>query len=360
MAATFVLPPRYKPITGTLVRGGYGAVQAVEDLYLGRKVLFKEMFDPANNAQLLTEIQALSKARSRHVVELYDVLRDRDGQVAGIVMEYLTGRDFSGFSSEARTDCTGFLKLVYQLASALTDLHSAGVIHRDIKLDNFKESASRLLKLFDFGISVVGPTYRTKENRGTLIYAAPELFIPGAIITREMDMYALGICAWMLFSKTLPQELKDVPPQNKGLAPSIDTASPNELPAEIVHAINNCLSVDSAARPSALAVRDTIGKYLVRGKHKGLFVHGVETIFELSHANPHVRLKIGDLGMISVNYDGLRFVIAEVSGNVYINNQRAAVTMELPEACVLTYGDPALGSGRAWPTFSSSHPEVIS
>lgn len=360
MAAIFVLPSRYRPVTGTLLRGGYGAVQAVKDLFLGRVVLFKEMFDTANNAQLLTEIQALSKARSRHVVELYDVLRDSHGQVAGIVMEYLTGRHFSGFSSEVRTDCTGFLKLVFQLASALTDLHSAGVIHRDIKLDNFKESASGLLKVFDFGISVVGPTYRTKENRGTLIYAAPDLFVPGAIITREMDMYALGICAWMLFSKTLPQELKDVPPQSKGIAPSIDTISPNELPAEIVNAINKCLSVDPAARPSALAMRDTIGKYLVRGKHKGLFVHGVEPICELSHANPNVRLKIGDLGMINVSYDGLRFVIGEVSGNVYINNQPAAVAMELPEACVLTYGDLAQGPNRAWPTFSSSHPEVIS
>ena len=153
---SFMLPPRYQPVTRSVIPGGFGSVQKVRDTFLDREVLFKSMQDKANNAQLVNEIQALSKARSRHVVEVYDVIRDEQDDVVGIIIELLTGRDFSQFYTEDKSNSHNYLRALYQIATALRDLHSADVVHRDLKLDNLRESASGILKLFDFGISVAG------------------------------------------------------------------------------------------------------------------------------------------------------------------------------------------------------------
>jgi serine/threonine-protein kinase len=270
----------------------------------------------------------------------------------------LTGRDYSQFYAEDKSNSHEYLRVLYQIATALNDLHSASVIHRDLKLDNLRSSASGILKLFDFGISVAGDNYRTKNNRGTLIYAAPELFITGAEITPEMDIYAFGICAWALATNTWPPVLRECPPQATGRAPSIASVFPG-LPGEVLQLIDACLHTDPNFRPQANTLRQELARQLVRGKHRGIFAQGDATIYELSSNKQHVRITIGNLGTLKVNYDGLVFRIAEVTGDIYVNNEVAAVNMELHESCVLTFGSSASGSSRSFVPFSSSHPEVV-
>lgn len=352
------LPPRYQPVTQSVIPGGFGSVQRVRDTFLDRVVLFKSMQDKAHNDQLVNEVRALSKARSRHVVEIYDVIRDTDASVTGIIIELLEGRDFKDFHTTAAKDVDGYVRVLYQISVALCDLHRAGIVHRDLKLENFKESTAGILKLFDFGISVDDEDYRTVNNRGTLVYAAPELFVKGTAITPAMDIYALGACAWALAANTWPPVLTEKPPQLTGRAPSIGSVLPG-LPANIVTAIDACLAPDPALRPIAEDISSLLARYLVRGTHRGVFVQGSAALYELSSAQPFVRIKIGSLGEIEVRYDGLTFRIERVTGAVFVNNRTASVNTELHEACVLTFGDPSLGSARQWVSFSSSHPEVI-
>lgn len=356
---TLTLPSRYRPITQSLIHGGFGHVQKVHDTFLDRDVLFKSMQDSSNNHQLLNEIKAFSKARSRHVVDIYDVIQDSHGNVVGIIIELLTGKDYSQFHSQSKSSSLDYIRILFQIASALRDLHLAGVIHRDLKLDNFRDSGAGILKLFDFGISVVGPNYRTKENRGTLVYAAPELFVQGVEITQEMDIYAFGICAWMLATAALPKVLHERPPQNTAPVTSIGTVSSNWLPKEVVELIDSCLSVKPAARPTAEQLFQELSRQLVRGRHRGLFVQNSTSLYELSQTQPHVRIAIGTLGELKVNYDGLVFRVTDVTGHVYVNNETAVVNMLLHESCLITFGDPILGSHRSWVTFFSSNPEVV-
>ncbi len=166
--------------------GALVAFENIDDTYLDRIVMFKSMHDQANNNQLFNEIIALSAVRSRHVVEIYDVIKDKNGTVTGIIIELLTGRDYSNFHLEAQQNLMGYIRTLYQIATALSDLHKAGIVHRDLKLENFKDSSSNVLKLFDFGISSHDVNYITKVNKGTLIYAAPELFAQNAKITPKM------------------------------------------------------------------------------------------------------------------------------------------------------------------------------
>lgn len=352
------LPARYKQVTKSVLAGGFGSVVALEDTFLRRVVLLKTMQDSSHNVQLQNEINGLCRARSRHVVEIYDVLKDDKGQILGVVIERLRGRDFSDFHKEAAGDPSGYLKVLYQIATALKDLHAAGIIHRDLKLENFKASSAGIVKLFDFGISSPDGGYQTQENKGTIYYAGPELYIAGATITPELDIYAFGVCAWKLAQEKLPSVLKEQPPQQTGKCPSISTALAGVHP-EVVAAIDLCLDPDPKARPKAEKLSELLAQHLVRNRHRGLFVQGRTQVVELSSAQPAVSLKIGTLGELKVGYDGLLFKVTGVSGSVRINNSPVNVGDTLHDACLLSFGDKSLGSGQAWVTFFSSHPEVV-
>ncbi len=359
------LPSRYKTLTKSVLAGGFGAVIPLEDTFLRRVVLLKVILDAANNAQLQNELKGLCKARSRHVVEVYDVIANEKGEITGIVIERLRGRDFSAFHKEAASNPKAYLKILYQLACALRDLHAVGIIHRDLKLDNFKESAAGVVKLFDFGISSPDGGYTTKQNKGTLTYAAPELYVPGATITAEMDIYALGVCAWALSSPKFPAQLLEKPPQTSGRVQSISTVMPTAdkhadgLHKDVVDLVDACLDPQPKNRPSADQISSVLAKHLSRNKHRGLFVQGTQKVFELSAKHPLVTLEIGTLGKLKVTYDGLRFSIAEVAGSVSMNNVPVEPGHVLHEACVIGFGDASLGSSRQWVTFFSSHPEVV-
>ena len=358
------LPPRYKALTKSVLAGGFGAVTPLEDTFLKRVVLLKMMQNAEHSVQLHNELKGLCKARSRHVVDIYDLIVDDQGRLEGVVIERLRGRDFSDFYKEAAGNPQLYLKILYQLACALRDIHAVGIVHRDLKLDNFKESAAGVVKLFDFGLSSEGE-YETRQNKGTLTYAAPELYVPNAAITPEMDVYALGVCAWALAHPKFPGELLERPPQTSGRAPSISTVMPtadkhpNGLHDEVIHILDACLDPLPDNRPSAAWISEVLARHLSRNKHRGLFVQGMTKVFELSEKHPKVTIGIGALGRLKVVYDGLQFLITEVEGAVSINNEQALAGHVLHEACVLGFGGVALGSGRQWVAFFSSHPEVV-
>lgn len=359
------LPQRYKAVTKNALSGGFGTVIPLEDTFLRRVVLLKVMQDSANDEQLQNEVKGLCKARSRHVVEVYDVLKNDRGEITGVIIERLRGRDYLEFFKEAPGNPQLFLKILYQLACALRDLHAVGIVHRDLKLDNFKESAAGIVKLFDFGISSPDGGYQTKQNKGTLTYAAPELYIAGATITPEMDIYAFGVCAWALAHPKFPPVLFERPPQKSGRSPSISSVLPTAdkredgLHNEVIEIIDACLDPVPTNRPSAKTISKILAQHLIRNKHRGLFVQGMTEVYELSAQRDFVSIKIGTLGRVSVKYDGLRFLITDIEGSVSINNVPAMVGTTLHDACVLGFGEAALGSGRQWVTFFSSHPEVV-
>lgn len=359
------LPPRYKQLTKSVLSGGFGTVIPLKDMFLQRVVLLKMMQDAENNTQLQSELKGLCKARSRHVVEVYDVIMNEKGEIDGVVIERLRGRGFSTFHKEAASNPHGYLKILYQLACALRDLHAVGIIHRDLKLDNFKESVAGVVKLFDFGISSPDGGYKTKQHKGTLVYAAPELYEADATITPEMDIYALGVCAWALAYPKFPLQLLEKPPQTSGRAPSISTVIPTAskqadgLHTEAIDIIDACLDPQPKNRPSAKQVSSKLAMHLNRNKHRGLFVQGTNTVFELSSEKPSVTVTIGTLGRLRVTYDGIRFTIAMVEGSVRINNVPAVPGHVLHEACAIGFGDESLGAARQWVSFFSSHPEVV-
>ncbi|WP_448724431.1 serine/threonine-protein kinase [Pseudomonas farris] len=349
-----IVPNRYST-AGSSVAGGMGEVHACTDQHLNRKVVFKVLKSGEEDRRLLDEQKALLQLRSKHVVQLYDVVEVVDGGVSkqALVLEYIDGNTLAFHSYDVGVE---LLELLWQISCGLTAIHEAGIIHRDIKPNNIIRNAGGVAKILDFGLSRnSGVNAHTVSAIGTPFFMAPELWSRDAVsFDQAVDVYAFAITALVLLKeKGLPQEICKYPP-----VPLIPGSLVNCLQGfspEIINLIEGCLSWDSNARPTMQYVEGILRKHLLFNKHRALLVVN-ETIHELHAGAAVANIIINPTVAISVRYDGMVFVVSSLMGPILINNIPAAVGMELPACCVITI---VLGSSRKFVTFDVSNPEVM-
>jgi serine/threonine protein kinase len=103
-------------------------------------------------------------------------------------------------------------KISEQLACALYYLHSYGIMHRDIKLENIMmtdNSEESVPKLVDFGLSkIIGPQETAVDPFGTVGYAAPEI-LRKQPYSKSVDIWSLGVIVYILISGKQPFTGKD-------------------------------------------------------------------------------------------------------------------------------------------------------
>lgn len=186
---------------------GYGAAGAVwkakrltDGTWVAVKLLRTALAqDPRATDRLRREAQALGLSWHPHVVEVLDEGVLPSG-VAFLVTELLLGETLA-----QRVQRLGPLHAAevarwgVQAADALVAVHSAGVIHRDVKPGNLfihtSATSGEVLKLIDFGVAAVSwaETRLTRSGArvGTAGYAAPEQEM-GEEVDARADLFALG------------------------------------------------------------------------------------------------------------------------------------------------------------------------
>jgi serine/threonine-protein kinase len=340
---------------GEALVGGMAQVLVCNDVVLERRVAIKVMPGSANRRRVRDEIAALLKMRSKHVVQVYDILSLSHDDLA-IVQEYISGLDF--FDDATKPENTNdYLRLIWQIAAGLADIHEAGIIHRDIKPNNMKIDSEGVVKIFDFGLARdEGGNACTIGFVGTRGFAAPELYAHDAKFTTAVDTYAFGATALFMGLRDLPDELKFQPP--KALAGSHFSAFSFTLGSDVVDILKACLELDPNNRPSMKKVRDVLALHLLEGRHKALVVFNSKPSY-LSAANRSVTLTLPTLGEVEIYYDGFDFVVRSVAGDVFVNNKRVVIGTKLPGACVVALGATEHGSRRRYITFDLSHPEIV-
>ncbi|MFA0497446.1 serine/threonine-protein kinase, partial [Vibrio sp. 10N.222.46.A1] len=320
------------------------------DIFLDREVAIKTIpISKKNNT--IEEVNLLKSIASKHVVGLYDVIQTQTN--IEIYQEYLDGEDLASKVGQ----CHGpeFLSLAYQLASGLRDIHSSGICHRDIKLDNAKFDKQGVLKIFDFGVSRIGDPHQTVNGHGTLEYLAPEAFglytQDSVVLSFAVDIYALGVTLHKL-------AFSGICKFNKTLNPQPESPRFAELGfcSKLTSLLNKCVSENKTERPSANSLVAELQRELLRNKHTGLFV-APKGSHNIDQAHPKTRIKISDDLSIIINYNGYDFYVTKVEGHVYINNEIVDVGKVLYGACVLTFVRDA--NNRFFVSFSSSHPEIV-
>jgi len=98
-------------------------------------------------------------------------------------------------------------ELSFQLAKGIEYLHSYGIVHRDMKLENVMmtdTSDASVPKLVDFGLAkMIGPGVKAEEPFGTLGYVAPEI-LEKKPYSFQCDLWSLGCIIYALLTSSLP------------------------------------------------------------------------------------------------------------------------------------------------------------
>ncbi|HSE36682.1 MAG TPA: serine/threonine-protein kinase [Blastocatellia bacterium] len=138
--------------------GGMGEVFLAEDTTLHRKVAIKFLSaeaaaDERAKKRLTREAHAAAILDHTNICSIYEV-----GDEAGrsfIAMQYVEGETLATRIRNKPLDLSECLEIAAQVADALTEAHSQGIIHRDIKPQNIMLTASHQAKVMDFGLADV-------------------------------------------------------------------------------------------------------------------------------------------------------------------------------------------------------------
>ncbi|CAK4372014.1 unnamed protein product [Aphanomyces euteiches] len=99
--------------------------------------------------------------------------------------------------------------MVYQFALGLLSLHSAGIIHRDIKGANVLVREDGTVAIADFGLSRSTESLLTQYSNvgrfvGTLNWMSPEQRFSPRKVTVQSDVWSFGMTVWQLVARDIP------------------------------------------------------------------------------------------------------------------------------------------------------------
>ena len=183
-------------------RGGFGEVYyATSDG--GKEVALKLV-----QRNLDVELRGVSQClnlKHPNLVQLYDVKQTEPGD-CWIVMEYLGGECLADVvaSHPEGLPAEEAVRWMEGIGQAVSYLHSRGIVHRDLKPGNiFIEDGT--VKIGDYGLSkFISASRRSGQTGsvGTVHYMAPE--VANGRYGKEIDMYALGIVLYEMFTGQVP------------------------------------------------------------------------------------------------------------------------------------------------------------
>jgi serine/threonine protein kinase len=255
-----------------LGRGAMGVVFKARQLSMDRDVALK--FLPKRLAQdeklvarFLREARAAGQLSHPNIVGVHDA-----GVIEGlhfIAMEYVDGnsvhnqvREKGPYGEKEVLDIAG------QIAEALRVAHARGILHRDIKPDNFLIDTAGRVRLADLGLARIQSKQDAEltqdgEAMGTPHYMSPEQCRGGEVDSRS-DLYSLGASMYVMSTNQTPYDAATAAAVMVKVLTEphrpIKKFNPN-LSQGFVHLVEKLMSKDPARRfPDAQHVVDAIEK----------------------------------------------------------------------------------------------------
>jgi len=255
MPATEHLPKSLGPyrLQDRLGEGGMGVVHLARDPE-GRPVAVKVLQPLGSEGvnarrRLAREVETMRRVRSQYVAEVLDA--DVTGEYPYIVTRFVAGPTLEEMvRTRGPLSGLGLRRLAHGMAEALTAIHAAGVVHRDLKPGNVMLTDDRPI-VIDFGIAQARDATRLTQTglvMGTPGYLAPEV-IEGEQSSPASDVHSWG--STMVFAATGHL------PFGGGTYETIfyriisGRADLTGVPAPLVPLISAALARDPSHRPSA-------------------------------------------------------------------------------------------------------------
>ncbi|MCG8312742.1 MAG: serine/threonine protein kinase [Pseudomonadales bacterium] len=233
-----------------IAEGGMAVLYRGIQTSLNRPVAIKVLKSALNDtpeAREMFEWESKIVARLDHpnIIRVIDKGLTPDG-MPFFVMDFVEGVTLKEALKAGMADRRK-LRLIIQVAKALSYAHKNGIIHRDIKPGNILIDKEGNARVVDFGIARIFSEDTELKQRseegitvGTLAYMAPEQHM-GAVNTSELsDIYSLGVIIYLMFTDKLPKPGYPAPSHfNPKLPKALDTI------------VMQCLADEPSQRPTA-------------------------------------------------------------------------------------------------------------
>ncbi|MFD0968047.1 serine/threonine-protein kinase [Plantactinospora endophytica] len=254
---------RYE-LLGRLGEGGMGTVYLGQDRD-GRRVAIKMVrseysADAEFRGRFRSEVNRARQVPPFSTAEVLDADPDHDPPY--LVVEYVDGPSLATVIKERGPLAGSALHgVAVGIATALTAIHGAGVIHRDLKPGNVLFAMGGI-KVIDFGIArafeATSQHTRTDQIVGTVAYMAPERFDSesGRQVTTAADIFAWGVVVAYAATGRTPFAADSAP----ATAMRILTQPPDlsGLPRSLHDLVGRALVKDPAERPTARELLDVL------------------------------------------------------------------------------------------------------
>jgi len=227
------------------------------------KVLPQDLAAYVSIERFKREILLAARLQHAHIVPLLSA-----GESRGLpfyTMPFVEGESLRSRLNQPEPVSPGdAVRMLREIASALSYAHERGVVHRDIKPDNVLLSAGSAM-VSDFGVAKALFASSNAESGlitskglilGTPAYMAPEQVGGDENVDHRADIYSFGVLAYEVvagarpFSASAPHEVRaahlSTPPE------PLAERAPN-LPAPLANLIMQCLAKDPDKRPQSAA-----------------------------------------------------------------------------------------------------------
>ncbi|HJZ67116.1 MAG TPA: protein kinase, partial [Blastocatellia bacterium] len=204
-------------IESHLGHGGMGTVYLAWHQKLDKRVAIKFLppyleADELAKRRLIREAKAAAQLDHPNICAIYDVA-EHDEHLF-IVMQYIEGETLADRIKRKPLDTVEAVDIAIQIADALVQAHSHGIVHRDIKPQNVMITSGGQVKVLDFGLakmmqSVEAELLETQRDKGTeserlgpisvpgMILGTPAYMAPeqasGAPLDERCDLFSLGV-----------------------------------------------------------------------------------------------------------------------------------------------------------------------
>ena len=187
--------------------GAYGEVYRAWDTRLDREVALKLLppgfgDEAAPATSIIEEGRLLARVRHPNVVTIYGA--ERIDNRIGLWMEFVKGRTLEQILEQGTVlSPSETVAIGLELCRAVSAVHGAGLLHRDIKAHNVMRSEDGRIVLMDFGTGRKLDDDASLDLAGTPLYLAPEVLL-GQPATTRSDLYSLGVVLFHLVTGSYP------------------------------------------------------------------------------------------------------------------------------------------------------------
>ncbi|MCU0724018.1 MAG: serine/threonine protein kinase [Planctomycetes bacterium] len=232
----------------------FKAKQLSLDRVVALKVLPAELTRDKERVEVfLKEAKAAGKLQHPNIVQVYDI-----GETGGLYyysMEFIEGKSLATIlPSGAPYPLPEALRVVIQIAKALSHAHRYGILHRDLRPESILLNEEGVAKLADLGLS--GSADREGISGagmagGTPAYLSPEQLANARNASPAADLYSLGATFYRMLAGRDPFQGANILAVMKAILeedpPPVSAVNP-EIPKELADIVARMMARDVGAR----------------------------------------------------------------------------------------------------------------